>query len=335
MPTGQALVNLLQTTGAITLSGGQKPTFKANFALLRAAFQPEQSAMLAAIRTALQGALAAGTPVSIPVTMKQRTDKGTISLTPPGGGAAVGIPVIILLGTDGVGSGPPTWPGVPRKGETVILDERNHNGHILIAAGGNGGSGSDGGAATAIGDQENLIVVLGGNGAPGGLGVTGSDGGEGMCQGIGSGNDLYAQGGGGGAGGTGAAGPAAVPGNLLVPPIPAGPGGAGGSGGNGGKAYVTGGDNSYGLAQGGNGGVGSAGGTGGAASPAITALGGLITTSPARPPGLAGRPGDGGDGGNYHILLGANSTVDPACSGGSPGTAAGVAGRAGTAGVKE
>lgn len=336
MPAGQALINLLQSTGAIALTGGQRPTFKVNFALLRAALQPEQAAMLAAINTAVQAALAAGTAPSITPALTQRTDTGTISLTPPAGGPAVNIPVIVLLGTDGGGSGPPTRPGFPRKGETVILDERGRNGHILIAAGGNAGYRAPGGNATVIGGSENLLVVLGGNGVSGLTGESATDGGDGICQGLGSGNDLYSQGGAGGTpGGTGPPGSPAVSGSAFVPSVPAGIGGFGGAGGNGGKAYVTGGDASYGLMQGGAGGSGGPAGAGGAGAPATTSLFGTVTVTPAVPPGAAGRPGDGGDGGNYHIALGQNSTIDPASSGGAPGAGAGAPAKAGAAGLKE
>lgn len=320
MPTGQALVNLLASTGAISLTGGQKPTFKANFVLLRAAFQPEQAAMFKAIQTALKTGLAGAPTVTIPASMKQRTDTGNITLTPPGGGAAVTVPVIILLGTDGAGNGPPSWPTVPRKGETVILDERKRNGHILIAAAGNGGLRSDGGAATVVGGEENLIVALGGVGSLVGPGDSGLDGGTATSQGIGSGNDLYAEGGSGGAGAAGKTGTPAVSGDALNPPTRAGGGGTGSTGGVGGKAYVTGGDNSFGLAQGGTGGGGGPGGAGGAGAPPYVVLG--YTVYAAVPAGATGRPGDGGDGGNYHISLGANSVTDPASSGGAGGPAA-------------
>jgi hypothetical protein len=335
MPTGQALINVLQASGAIGMTGGQQPTFTVSFPLLRAAFQPEQAGMLTAMRTAVQAALAASTPVVIAPSLKQRTDTGNIVLTPPGG-AATTIPVIILLGADGAGSGGATWPGMPRKGETIILDERTRNGYILIAAGGNGAAGSDGGSATVIGDAEGLIVALGGNGAAGATGQAGSNGGDGTSAGIGSGNDLFAEGGRGGSpGGTGAPGTPAMTAGFRLPAVPAAPGGPGGAGGNGGKANVSGGDSSYASAHGGNGGAGGPGGRGGAGAPAVTALGGKITLWPAVPPAANGGAGNGGDGGDYHLTVGANSKVDPACSGGSAGAAGGpLPAVAGTAGVK-
>jgi hypothetical protein len=280
--------------------------------------------MLAAIQTAVRTQLGAGAVVpKITTALTQRTDSGVIVLQPGGIGVAVGVPIIILLGADGAGSGPPTWQTVPRKGETVILDDRGRNGHILIAAGGNvpaGYFGSGGGNATVIAGAENLIVALGGNAASGSIGQSGADGGDGVCQGIGSGNDLYSEGGVGGSGGTGITGSAGARGIPIIGPAatPAGMGGLGGSGGNGGKAFVSGGDNSYGLARGGAGGIGGAGGAGGAGVPK----------------GATGRPADGGDGGDYHTVLGANSVVDPASAGGSGGRSGGPPAVTGASGIK-
>lgn len=319
MPTGQALINLLQSTGAIKYAPGTRPAFTVNFGALRTAFRPEQSAMLTAARAAIAPAIAAGMPAAKPK-VTQRTDSGTMTFNVPGMAQPVSFPTIILLGTDGAGARP-TLPGLPRRGESVALDERSRSGHILIAAAGNGGLGSDGGTATVIGGNENLIIALGGDGAVHTwASENGSDGGDAIAQGIGEANEINAQGGAGANGTPGAAGSAAVPGwgGILgfgaIPAVPAGPGGKGGAGGNGGKAIISAGDNNLALAQGGTGGSGTTGGPGGLGAPAA-----------ALPAGAVGVAGDGGDGGNYKITLGANGVISPASGGGAGGAGGGPA----------
>jgi hypothetical protein len=305
MPQNQQLVNLLAASGAIRHLGGPRPTFQVNYSVMRGVLGAEQAAMAAA-----------NPPV------KQRRDEGAMTLVPPGAAIPVVIPTIIVLGANGlIARG-----GRNESGESVILAEPKKSGHILIAAGGSAANPTaarltfSGGDATAIGDAENLIVALGGNGnspvgAPGGGdGAAGGPAGNAVAIGTGAGNDLYAQGGDGGFGAPGGAGtPAALGVVGLLPAIPGGPGGFGGPGGPGGKAYVVGGENSFGEPVGGNGGPGGAGGPGG---PGVAApgLGGI-----GAPGGGLGLGGAGGDGGNVRLELGLNSLS-------SAGTKPGVVG---------
>ena len=335
MPTGQALINLLQSTGAIKYAPGARPAFTVNFGALRLVLRPEQSAMLAAARAAITPLVVAGTPAARP-NLSQRTDIGTMTFNVPGIPQPVSFPTIVLLGADGAGSRP-TLPGLSRRGESVTLDERTKHGHILIAAAGNGGPGTDGGGATAIGGGENLIVALGGDGYTNVIGgQNGSDGGDGIGQAIEEANEVNAQGGVGGNGAPGAAGaPAATgvpaPFGLGVPAVPASPGGSGGAGGHGGKAVISGGDNNFARALGGAGGSGAIGGPGGAGAAAT-----LVPPWPAIPAGPAGVPADGGDGGNYKITLGAKGIIDASSGGGAAGLAGATPPASpGAAGVKE
>lgn len=296
MPQDQQLVNLIATNGAIILTGGSQPTFIVNFPLLRGILQPEQLAMTNV------------TPVT-----RIRRHTGDMTLNPPAGGNPVIIPTIILLGADGKSMGA---AGIPENGETVILDELQRDGHILIAAGGNGApkEDSDGGMATVIAGNENLIIALGGDGnSPTTQGIRGGNGGHATAVGIRSGNDIFCQGGVGGNGAIGKTGTAGIAGSVLgiVPAVAGGMGGIGSRGGTGGKAYIVGGESSFGEAIGGNGGTGGNGGAGGAGAP-----GNIL--KPAAAAGGIGNGGRGGDGGNVKLTLGLNSVYSTATL---PGTA--------------
>lgn len=325
MPTGQQLVDLLAQSGAITLANTPvgRPVFNVNYNLLRALLAPEQSVM---------------TTGAAPIRM--RRDTGDMSLMPPGGGNPVTIPTIILLGADGSSGGA---GGLRQDGETVFLNEPQTDGNILIAAGGNGAGppqaraakeDSDAGDATVVGGNENLIIALGGNGSSpvGATGQNGGDGGDANAIGVGSGNDLYVQGGDGGIGSPGSAGTPGVSGVIfLVTAVPGGNGGNGGDGGDGGKAFVSGSESSFGESIGGNGGRGGAGGT-----PGAGAAGGFLGI--AAPGGALGGGGAGGAGGNIKNNLGPNSffSLRTAPGVGRPGgLGAGGLGAPGTPGIIE
>ncbi|MBM3140587.1 MAG: hypothetical protein FJZ92_10425 [Chloroflexi bacterium] len=115
MPVGQALINLI-ANNAIGLTGGVQPKLLVNLAALRALLQPEQAALTAAA-------------------IRQRRDVGTMTLNPPGGGAPVGVPTVILMSANG---SKPRLGGAPLSGAPVTLGERGRNGHILVVAGGKG-----------------------------------------------------------------------------------------------------------------------------------------------------------------------------------------------------
>lgn len=332
MPAGQQLVNLLASNGAIKLTGHSQPMFDVDFDLLRAAFKPEQDGLTAALLAAVSA------PGLGPAPQPQRRDTGNITLTPPQGSPQT-IPVIILLGANGTKDGA---AGLPADGVDVSLDERNKNAYILIAAGGNGDSSlgtdrSDGAAAIAIGNNENLIVALGGiggNGTPRASGHGAGSGGGATAQGIGAGNDLYAEAGSGGSGASGTPGAAgrvgrAGPAPIGFPATPGGNGGIGGRGGDGRKATIGGGQRSFALAIGGSGGMGGPSGTAGPAAPA-TGLGEI-----AAPAGMATGDRRGGDGGDIKITLGPGSVQSPKCAAGGPGAAGGPLATKGKPGVVE
>ena len=321
MPSGQALVSLLQSSGAVTLIANTPPRFRVNFPALRAMVKGEKATVLAAGIALVRPLLTAGLPVTGGPRFTQRTDVGTLSFTPPGGRQPFTMNVVIQIGCDGTGTaGSP--PGLPRAGESVTLDARHKVRSILIAIGGDGSLDTSGGAASVIfDDEENLIIALGGDGFNASLaGHDGTDAGSAHCTGTGINNEIYAEGGVGGNGLAGAAGAPGTAGVRGVQPAMSYPGQKGGHGGAGGKAIISGGDSSYGLAVGGSGGKGAAGGAGGAAAPAAR----WNVLAIAAPAGAPGANADGGDGGNYRVALGANSITDPASKGGVSGASGGA-----------
>jgi hypothetical protein len=294
MPTGQILIKLIVAKKLIKVTGGVKPTFAVNLAGLRALLAIEQA--------------------TLPPTQRMRRDTGQMSLPVPNGNPIV-VPTIIMIGGNGCFGGSTG----PSDGESVILDGRSKDGHILIVAGGNGEQNagfapgrSNGGTATVIGGNECLLIALGGAGGMGivaqAAGMEGGAGGDAIAIAIGAGCDIYSQGGDGGAGTTGFAGSPGVAGDTMVPMVPGGPGMTGALGGDGGKAVASGGEASYATALGGNGGAAGPGGPGGPAAPAV------FVGTPA-PAGVAGRMGTGGRGANVTVTLGPNSVPGPATPG--------------------
>jgi len=113
MPSGQTLLNAIAASGAITYRPGGQTPFLVSYAPLRKVLRPEHRALAAA------GA-------------STRTDTGTITLAPLGGGNPVNIPATVVIGADGTSNSP--------NGVSASIVEMTTSGHILIAAGGDGES---------------------------------------------------------------------------------------------------------------------------------------------------------------------------------------------------
>jgi hypothetical protein len=248
MPSGQALLNAIAASGAITYRPGGQTPFLVSYAPLRKVLRPEHRALAAA------GA-------------STRTDTGTITLAPLGGGNPVNIPANVVIGADGTSNSP--------NGVSASIVEMTTSGHILIAAGGDGespalpGPGGDGGEAFVEAISENLLIALGGHGGdarimtsplPGANGAKGGKSGDATVMGLGTTNSCWAQCIRGGSGSPGAMGIPPIPGRalfgfVLVAPRPASPNGTSGEGGCGGRALATSGPGSNLDAQGGDKGI--------------------------------------------------------------------------------
>jgi pilus assembly protein FimV len=232
MPSGQAMLDAIVASGAITYRPGWQTAFIVSYRLLRQVLRPEHRALAAA-------------------GMVNRTDSGTMTLTPIGGGTPVTIPATLIIGAD----------GTPQSaaGGNVGLNEPATSGKILIAAAGDGvspaapGPGGLGGDASVLALAENLLIALGGHGgdafvmtspAAGANGFKGGSSGDSVVVGLGEANSCWAQCSRGGAGSPGAMGTPPVPGRALfgyviVAPTPASPNGTSGEGGCGGDAFAT------------------------------------------------------------------------------------------------
>jgi hypothetical protein len=87
MPSGQAMLDAIVASGAIIYKPGWQIPFVASYRLLRQVLRPEHRALAAA------GTL-------------NRTDTGTMTLTPVGGGNPVSIPATLIIGADGRAQAP-------------------------------------------------------------------------------------------------------------------------------------------------------------------------------------------------------------------------------------
>jgi hypothetical protein len=231
----------------------------------------------------------------------ERTDEGNIPVETIGSKTQpTPVPTIVVIGGGADRSGLTARPN----GTTVTLKApKGKSGLILIALGGDGyesktnaGTPSDGGDATVEGEEESLLIAMGGVGGTG-FEKSGNNGGKGGNASV-VGKDTNHACSQGGKGGNGSAGlPALHKGNA-------------GEGGRGGNAKVQMDAGCYIVALGGNGGTGGPG-----------------TKAPFS------QPGNGGDGGDTTERHGSGSIVGDDIPGGS-GAPGGPGANRGTRGKK-
>ncbi|MGH1540553.1 MAG: hypothetical protein ACRBHB_09035 [Arenicella sp.] len=332
MPSGQALIDLLAPT--ITPTSSNLPSFAVKHAAMRLILEKETKAISVAARKAG------------PVSPHHRLDVGKMTL------GSTSIATVVMLGTDGIPSYPQSTLYSMPNGGSVVLSPKTADGMILIAIGGMGSIGSDGGNATVRGGSDSLCIALGGRGGKGEVGQIfmpgtpmaqplpggqGGVGGQARAE-SGPGSDVYSYAGAGGKGGTGSPGTALTyimntaavtpnPSNSRV--FPPSDGGQAGLGGNGGSAFCVGGDAAYTMATGGNGGSPGEPGPGG--------KGGKIPFQPGPAKygdGSEGIGAKGGAGGDTHSLVGKNgkSNEQPG-KGGKPDKKSGLGASAGPDGT--
>ncbi|MGE0094858.1 MAG: hypothetical protein AB7M05_07685 [Alphaproteobacteria bacterium] len=244
MPSGQAFLD--QLSRAIWFDNTRGRPFVVNLPLLRQLIAAEQKAL-------------AGTG------QKTRTDTGQMKPVPFGGaGPTPTVPAIVMIGADG--------PATGGDGEDVFLDQKNTNGHILIAAGGNATRAvsvpTRGGDGACLGGSEGLTVGLGGHGAItlnpptmpyGANGTDGGRGGHGAAGVKGQGCVIVGEGGNGGRGSPGQVAlpaspgwpPGGIGGFFLIQPRPPGTPGTDGDDGDGGVGWAIGEDHADYTAVGG------------------------------------------------------------------------------------
>jgi len=306
MPSGQELIDLLAQ--GISPTGASVPAYSVDEAVLRRYLEPETAAVAA--QATLDG----------PMSPHFRVDRGQMTV-----GANV-IPTVVMIAADGVpryADPQYSFVRVPAGG-SLTLGGSNSNGMILIAIGGKGSPGAEGGQAEVAGGGDSLCIALGGEGGQGLKGAAlpilggvpqtggnGSDGGRATVKG-GDGSDLYAFAGDGGQGGTGSRGSDLFvqmstmaltpnPSNSPILSVPSA-GGKGGVGGGGGFAQCAGGDASYVRAAAGDGGAPGEGGPGGKGGTAYAGTNSAMTYGD----GGQGQGGTGGAGGDTHAVTGAN-----------------------------
>ena len=230
----------------------------------------------------------------------ERKDEGKIPVETIGGGAQpTPVASIVVIGGGADRSG----LTARHNGTTVTLKApKGKGGLILIALGGagdesktNAGTPSDGGDATVEGEEESLLIAMGGAGGTGNE-KSGNNGGKGGAASV-VGQDTNQAHSQGGKGGNGSAG------------LPALHQGKAGEGGRGGNAKVQMGAGCYIVVLGGDGGTGGPG---------------------AKAP--FSQPGDGGNGGDTTETHGSGSVVGDDTPGGSgagggPGASRGTRGK--------